>query len=230
MKVVNPTPVCFFAAAALASEANAFTVLPPATVEIPATIVGNQEFVASSLASSSVQTSPSNLPSQRELLESLGSLTVAATEAPKAAAPAKSAATSTATTTTTTTATPAATKGIRIATINFDGKVPKTESDEYVVIQNSSKDTIDVSGYIIYPATTGNKGSTFSFPKGSTIQPNSSVRIYTNEIHKETGGYSWSSGRALWANGGGLAVLEDSKGKKVGEYKYVPADAATKKS
>jgi len=116
----------------------------------------------------------------------------------------------------------AATKGINIAEIFFDGKVPKTESDEYVVIQNSSsKDTIDVSGYTVYPETSsGNQGSTFVFPQGSSIKPNSSVRIYTNEIHNETGGYSWGSGRALWSNKGGLGVLTDNNGKKLDEYKY----------
>ena len=71
-------------------------------------------------------------------------------------------------------------------------------------------------------ATTGTQGPTFTFPKGSTIKPDTSVRIYTNEIHKETGGYSFGSGKAIWNNKGGLAVLKDSTGKKLGEFKYKP--------
>jgi hypothetical protein len=114
--------------------------------------------------------------------------------------------------------------GVSITDIHYDGIVPKTEADEYVIISNGSNNApVDVSGYYIYVATTGTQGPTFYFPKGSTIKPSSSVRIYTNEMHKETGGYSYGSGKALWNNKGGLAVLKDSNGKKLGEYKYKPA-------
>lgn len=207
MTFSNPIRICLVAAA-LVCNTNAFTVVPPVAIDVPA----NQEFVAVTAASAVQTTSSSNIPSQMQLLDNLGSFTVAAsapaTKAPESVAPAKAAPKST---------------GIIISDIFFDGKVPKTEADEYVVVQNSSKDVVDISGYILYPATSGTQGSTFIFPKGSTIKPNSSVRVYTNEIHKETGGYSWGSGKALWSNKGGLAVLKDSSGKKLGEYKYNPA-------
>lgn len=116
---------------------------------------------------------------------------------------------------------------MNIADINFDGKVAKTESDEYVVVSNGSKVTdADLSGYVLYVATSGTKGATFVFPKGSILKPGGSFRIYTNEIHKETGGYSFASGKALWNNRGGLAVLNDATGKKVCEYKYKSASEA----
>ena len=210
MTVFNANRICLVAA--LVCKANAFTVIPPVAIDVPAQ---HESTVAAS--ASTMRSSPSNLPSQRQLLDSLGSFTVAASAPPKQATaePAASAA-------------PKSTNvakgaGITISDIFFDGKVPKTESDEYVVVQNSSKSAVDVSGYIVYPATSGNQGSTFTFPKGSTIQPNASVRVYTNEIHKETGGYSWGSGKALWSNKGGVAVLKDNSGKKLTEYKYVPA-------
>lgn len=221
MTILKATNLCL-AAALVFETTNAFTVAPPTKIDVPV-VSGNQVLIDSASASSlasRVQTSPSNLPSQSQLLERVGSLSVAAASTETKAAPTKAA--------------PAKAvqkpASISIAEINFDGKVKKTESDEYVVIQNSSKDTIDVSGYIVYPATTGNQGSTFSFPKGSSIKPNSSVRIYTNEIHKETGGYSWGSGKALWSNSGGLAVLKDDKGTKLGEFKYTPTPPAAKKS
>lgn len=279
MTVLTPTRLCLVAA--LVFGANGFTVVPPVAIDVPAVAVSISSSSASTSASS-VQTSSSNLPSQRQLLDRIGSLTVAdgaaavaapapatktttatvaatapatpakaTTAASAATAPVAAAAKPTTTTaatapattakptTTATTATataPAAAAaaaaksstnvakgaGISIADIFFDGKVPKTEADEYVVIQNSSKNNLDVSGYILYPATSGTQGSTFKFPKGSTIKANSSVKVYTNEIHKESGGYSWGSGKALWSNKGGLAVLKDNSGKKLGEYKYVP--------
>lgn len=113
--------------------------------------------------------------------------------------------------------------GIFITDIHYDGAVPKTEADEYVVLSNGSKDPLDISGYYIYVASTGTQGPTFTFPKGTVIKEGSSVRVYTNEIHKETGGHSFGSGKAIWSNNGGLGILKDSNGKKLGEYKYKPA-------
>lgn len=98
--------------------------------------------------------------------------------------------------------------GISIADVHYDGAVPKTEADEYVVIRNTSNNAVDISGYFVYVATTGSQGPTFFFPKGTVLKPSSSVRIYTNEIHKETGGFSYGSGKAIWSNNGGLAVLK----------------------
>jgi len=112
--------------------------------------------------------------------------------------------------------------GIFINDIHYDGDVPKTEADEYVVISNGSKEPLDISKYYIYVASTGTQGPTFYFPKGTVIKGGSSVRVYTNEIHKETGGHSFGSGKAIWSNNGGLAVLKDGNGKKLGEYKYKP--------
>mmetsp|Transcript_25152 Transcript_25152/g.59326 ORF Transcript_25152/g.59326 Transcript_25152/m.59326 type:complete len:203 (+) Transcript_25152:199-807(+) len=190
--------------AALASNASAFTVVapPPVVIDVPA-----PSFSAASQAVQT-QTSASNLPSQSQLLDKVGSLTVAASTVAAAPPAAKVAA------------------PIAIADISFNGQVPRTEADEFVVVKNSSKDTIDVSGYSVYPATSGTQGSTFFFPKGSVLKPNQSVRIYTNEIHKETGGYSWGSGKALWNNSGGLGVLKDNSGKKIGEFKYTPTKSA----
>ena len=118
------------------------------------------------------------------------------------------------------------TLGAYIADINYDGKVPKTESDEYVVVKNGSKTPSDISGYYIYVASTGTQGATFYFPKDAPpLGPGKTVRVYTNEIHKETGGYSYGSGKAIWSNNGGLAVMKDGNGKKVCEYKYKPETA-----
>jgi len=85
---------------------------------------------------------------------------------------------------------------------------------------------MDISGYYVYVATSGTQGPTFTFPKGTknnnptVLKAGESVRIYTNEIHKESGGYSFGSGKAIWSNKGGLAVLKDGAGKKIGEFKY----------
>lgn len=111
---------------------------------------------------------------------------------------------------------------LSITNLQFDGKVPTTESDEYVVITNRSKSPMNVAGYYLYVASNGTQGATFTFPANAVVAPGASVRVYTNEIHKETGGYSFNSKKAIWNNNGGLAVLKDASGKKLGEYKYKP--------
>ena len=183
------------ALALLSSLSNAYTVAhPPPQVVAP-----------SSSLPQALTTTPSNLPSQMELssLVAKSSALISSEASTSKNVPA----------------------GVAITNINYDGNVPKTEADEYVVISNLSKDApVDISGYSLSVATNGEsnkQGSpTFVFPKSSLIKAGASVRVYTNEIHKETGGYSFGSGKAIWNNNGGLAVLRESNGKKVGEFKY----------
>ena len=163
---------------------------------------------SSAPAAPSTTASASNLPSQKELLEksSSSSSTSTASSSSSSSSPVSK-------------STPQG--GITITSINYDGQVPKTESDEYITITNNSKTPMDISGYYVYVATTGTQGPTFTFPKKSTtIKAGESVRVYTNEVHKESGGYSFGSGKAIWSNKGGLAVLKDGAGKKIGEFKY----------
>lgn len=172
---------------------------PPPPVPTPI----EQVKVTTTNAASPV-TSTSNLPSQKQLSEISKSANIATPAIPPKSTNVASG------------------NGIMITDIHYDGDVPKTESDEYVVISNVSNSPIDISGYYIYVATTGTQGPTFTFPKGTFIKPGSSFRVYTNEIHRETGGFSFGSGKAIWSNNGGLAVIKDSNGKKLGEYKYKP--------
>ncbi|KAK1737917.1 hypothetical protein QTG54_011211 [Skeletonema marinoi] len=177
---------------------------------------------SSASAPTAPTTTASNLPSQKELLDKSSSSTPTPSSPTAAAATTPSTASKSA-------APATATKlgtGITISSINYDGQVPKTESDEYITILNNSKSPMDISGYYIYVATSGTQGPTFTFPKATknnnptVLKAGESVRIYTNEIHKESGGYSFGSGKAIWSNKGGLAVLKDGAGKKIGEFKY----------
>ena len=46
------------------------------------------------------------------------------------------------------------------------------------------------------------------------------VKVYTNEIHEESGGYSFQSEKEVWHNSGGKAVLEDADNNVIHEVKY----------
>lgn len=195
---------------------DAFSATPPPVKTVVAPTVGT-------IQQSALVGTVSNFPSHRILLEkstlssfSTSTINLAATTATPATTPAPASKAPSAT------SNAAKSIAVMIIDVNFDGKVPTTEADEYVVISNGTKNPIDVSGFYLYVATTGTQGPTFTFPKGSTIQPGKSIRVYTNEIHKETGGFSFGSGKALWNNKGGLAVLRDAKGGKLSEFKYSP--------
>lgn len=204
----NPTDAFLAAAPPIMSRSQRHVLMAAATPPPPPPVVATVASSASS-APTAPSTTASNLPSQKELLAKSSSTTSAPSSPATAAAPSAKGGT-----------------GIIISSINYDGQVPKTESDEYVVITNNSKSPIDISGYYVYVATTGTQGPTFTFPKttkdapATVLKAGESVRIYTNEIHKESGGYSFGSGKAIWSNNGGLAVLKDGAGKKIGEFKY----------
>ena len=170
---------------------------PAATLAAPAQVNG-----LSAIASTSSQ-----LPTQKELLQksTASAINVAAPTA-SSASPSRR-----------------PTNPVSISSINYDGKVPTTEADEYVVVTNPSKDEVDVSGLCVSVATTGTQGPTFTFPRGTFLKPGQSVRIYTNEIHKETGGYSFGSGKAIWNNKGGVALLKSASGEILSEFKYKAA-------
>jgi hypothetical protein len=213
--------VSVFLLSLLVANSSAFTVAPPPPemVLLPSTttnlILSSQQLPAMATTTS--------LPSAKDLLALSSTSNMLSAATTVTAAPVAS----TKTASTTAAPMPAGAAGILVTNVQYDGRVPKTEADEYVTISNTSKAPMDVSGYYLYVATSGTQGATFTFPKQSVVPPGQSVRVYTNEIHKETGGYSFGSGKALWNNKGGLAVLRDAKGNKVCEFKYQGTSATS---
>jgi pimeloyl-ACP methyl ester carboxylesterase len=101
-------------------------------------------------------------------------------------------------------------RGLKITWVEYDGRVPGSEADEYVEITNFDTDDRDLDGWSV---SDHDEGTSFTFPGGSTIGAGQSVRIYTNEDHPEWGGYSFGSGRAIWNNAeADRAVLHDPQG------------------
>jgi hypothetical protein len=95
-----------------------------------------------------------------------------------------------------------------IRTINYDGQVPYVESDEYAEIKNIGSWAVNVSGWRL---NAGDPGQNFYFPS-FVFQPGQLCRVYTNEIHPETCGFSFGSGSALWINSGDCGYLYDADG------------------
>jgi hypothetical protein len=127
-------------------------------------------------------------------------------------------------------ATAAASYPVRITYIHYKGKVyppnpdkglcyERVEPDEYVVIKNLSECYVDISGWVlkninkIYP--------TFTFP-AIILSPGVIIRVYTDEVHTETGGFCFYYGPGdVWSNDNpDIAVLYDARGSEVSRKSY----------
>jgi hypothetical protein len=111
---------------------------------------------------------------------------------------------------------PAAPGNVVITSIFFDGNVPDSESDEYAEITNQGGTAVNLAGWRL---NADDSGQDFWFP-AFELQPGQSCRIYTNEIHPETCGFSFGRGSAIWANTGECGHLYDATGVEVSTRCY----------
>lgn len=107
---------------------------------------------------------------------------------------------------------------VRITRIYYDGQVPSSESDEYVEIQNLGGEPVDLAGWRLVDVSEGYPSLTFP---SHILEPGQIVRVYTNEIHPEYGGFSFASGKAVWNNSDpDTAVLYDVQGQEMSRMSY----------
>ena len=107
---------------------------------------------------------------------------------------------------------------MQITDVFYDGVVPRVESDEYVEITNLGSESQDLSGWILKDIDEGYPS--FTFPS-YVINPDITIRVYTNEIHSEWGGFSFSCGSAIWNNSTpDTAALYNAQGQEVSRKSY----------
>jgi len=107
---------------------------------------------------------------------------------------------------------------VQIVDIFFDGLVPYVESDEYVAIQNLGSASQNLSEWVLIDISDG--APSFTFPDYD-LAPGETIRIYTNEIHPEWGGFSFGYGQAIWNNTDpDTAALYDAQGQLVSTMSY----------
>lgn len=107
---------------------------------------------------------------------------------------------------------------VQITYIFFNGLVPYTESDEYVQVTNQGASSVDLTEWILKDISEGYPSFTFPF---FTLQPGQSIRVYTNEYHLESGGFSFNSDSAVWSNSDpDTAALYNSSGNLVSSLSY----------
>ena len=107
---------------------------------------------------------------------------------------------------------------VQITYIFYDGVVYSTESDEYVEITNLGDTSQDLEGWVLKDISEGYPS--FTFPS-YVLAPGAKIRVYTNEIHPEWGGFSFGYGKAIWNNTDpDWAALYNAQGQEVSRKSY----------
>jgi endonuclease YncB( thermonuclease family) len=96
----------------------------------------------------------------------------------------------------------------------YDGVVPQVESDEYAEIFNRGESPVNLAGWRL---NAGSPQQVFHFPD-FVLQPGQACRVYTNEVHAESCGFSFHSGHAIWNNKGDCGYLYDTSGTLASMY------------
>jgi len=108
---------------------------------------------------------------------------------------------------------------IEITRIFYDGVVPRAESDEYVEVTNRGQESQDLLGWKLVDISDGNPA--FLFQDSYVLAPGAAIRVYTNQIHPEWGGFSFGYGKAIWNNkDSDTAALYNAQGLEVSCKSY----------
>ena len=107
---------------------------------------------------------------------------------------------------------------VTITQLNYKGEVKQKQADEFIELTNRGAGVVDVSGWKITSAHS--KRQVFTFPAGTRLSAGQSVRVYTNEVHPETGGFSFGSAMAIWNDHDDVATLFNAAGESVSTFAY----------
>ena len=95
-----------------------------------------------------------------------------------------------------------------------------TELDEYVEVLYQGTGAVDLEGWQLIDQSDG--APQFVFPV-YLLQPQSSVRVYTNEVHPKSGGFSFQRMTSIWNNSSpDTAPLINPSGETVSTKDYPP--------
>lgn len=105
---------------------------------------------------------------------------------------------------------------IIIDLIHYDGQVPQVESDEFIVVKNTGLQSVEITNWKI---NAGSPSQEFIFP-AFLLQAGQSCRVYTNQVHPESCGFSFGIDQPIWSNQGECGYLYDPQGLLVDTFCY----------
>jgi micrococcal nuclease len=81
-------------------------------------------------------------------------------------------------------------------------------NDEYVTIENTGGDTVDLSGWTV----TDEAGKTYTFPSGVSLSPGESVTLHSGSGTDTSTDRYWDAGSPVWNNGGDTVTVSNDGG------------------
>ena len=99
---------------------------------------------------------------------------------------------------------------------NAEGNDEENLNDEYVVLVNNNREIIDLSGWSIQD----DHGNRFDFPNGFSLNPNTSVTVYTGPGTNLTTALYWHHETPVWNNDGDTVKVFNEKRMVVATYSY----------
>ncbi len=110
-------------------------------------------------------------------------------------------------------------EGVEIADIGFDPAGPDDEvpNDEYVVIENSRAEPIDVSGWIVRDESSTHR---YVFEDGAVLDPGTPVTIRSGCGEGTPTDRHWCADDPVWSNGGDTVLVQTPTGTVVARLAY----------
>jgi len=107
---------------------------------------------------------------------------------------------------------------VRIECVMYGGTLPLDESDEYVQIRNYGTAPQNLFDWAV--KNLSESARTYTFPS-YVLQPGAAIRVYTNEVHPEWGGFTFGSAVEIWSDtASNTAVLLDDASREVDRCAY----------
>lgn len=89
-------------------------------------------------------------------------------------------------------------------------------NDEYFTLQNTSGETIDLSGWTVE----NERGVAFRIPNGVMLTPNAMITIHSGSGQNTGSVLYWNAFEPIWNNTTDLAILRNAEGAILDYYSY----------
>lgn len=110
------------------------------------------------------------------------------------------------------------TEPLAVATVHADAAGPDGDNlaDEYVVLENTGEDPLDLTGWTVSDAA----GHSYTFAGNTSLAPGATLTLRTGQGTDTEGERYWGLARPIWNNDGDTVTVRDDDGTVVARRTY----------